>query len=150
MAAFLIRATHGPDFKPPLAIGIFNDVTPDHWSADYIEQLYNDGITTGCVPGVPNDMCYCPEDTVTRSQMAVFVVRALHGFDFVPPPHRDLHRRGHGSTGPPPTSSSSTPTASPPAACRPARAAGVLPRRSVTRAEMAVFLVRAFDIPYLH
>jgi uncharacterized repeat protein (TIGR01451 family) len=151
MAAFLIRATHGPDFKPPQAIGIFNDVTPDHWSADYIEQLYVDGITTGCVPGVPNNMWFCPEENVTRAQMAVFLVRAVHGQGFVPPPAtgiftdvgldhwavahiEQLYADGI-TTG-----------------CVPGTPGNMqfCPESFVTRAEMAVFLVRAFDIPYLH
>ena len=40
-----------------------------------ITWMYQEGITKGCNPPV-NDL-YCPEDYVTRGQMAAFLVRAL-------------------------------------------------------------------------
>jgi hypothetical protein len=40
-----------------------------------IEAIFADGITTGCNP--PNADRYCPDDRVTRGQMAAFLVRAL-------------------------------------------------------------------------
>ena len=117
MAVFLIRGVHGPLWKPPSAIGIFNDVTPDHWAADYIEQLYTDEITTGCIPGMPNNMWYCPEESrdagadggVHRPCGARAGLRAAGTRSGSSPTCRS-------TTGPPPTSSSSSTTASPPAA----------------------------------
>jgi subtilisin family serine protease len=76
MAVFLERAGHWPDaYSPPAGSGaIFEDVSGSHWAADWIEQLYADGITSGCSS---DPLMYCPEDSVTRSQMAVFIVRTF-------------------------------------------------------------------------
>ena len=52
-------------------IGIFIDVPINHWAADWIEQLFNEEITGGCSSNPPR---YCPDDAVTRVQMAVFLV----------------------------------------------------------------------------
>jgi probable HAF family extracellular repeat protein len=71
-AVFLLRAKHGQDYAPPTPTGIFNDVDLNHWAAPWIEQLANEGITSGC--GNAN---YCPNDPVTRAQMAVFLVRTF-------------------------------------------------------------------------
>jgi hypothetical protein len=72
MAVFLLRAKYGQDYAPPPPTGIFNDVVPSHWAAPWIEQLAVEGITTGCGPDI-----YCPKDSVTRAQMAVFLARAF-------------------------------------------------------------------------
>ena len=73
MAVFLLRTKYGPEYEPPKAAGIFDDVNPEHyWAADYIEQLFHKGISTGCAPGL-----YCPETPVTRDQMAAFLMRVL-------------------------------------------------------------------------
>ncbi|MGV8040080.1 MAG: choice-of-anchor J domain-containing protein [Thermoanaerobaculaceae bacterium] len=141
MAVFLVRGVHGPLYKPPMAIGIFPDVTPDHWAADYIEQLLADEITTGCGGGM-----FCPERPTTRAEMAVFIVRAVHGPGFVPPAAVGIfpdvptwhwaaayieQQYNDGIT----------------TGC----GGGLYcPERYVTRAEMAGFLVRGFNIPYLH
>ena len=70
MAIFLVRAKHGASFIPPTATGIFDDVAIGSFGADFIEQLYNDGITTGC-----DANNFCPTNTVTRDQMAIFLVK---------------------------------------------------------------------------
>ena len=71
MASFLIHAQRGPGFQPPPATGtIFTDVHPGDYNADYIEQLYNEGITGGCQSSPPK---YCPTSPNTRGQMAVFM-----------------------------------------------------------------------------
>jgi len=72
MAVFLLRAKHGQDYLPPTPTGMFNDVDLNHWAAPWIEQLANEGITTGCGPTI-----YCPKDVVTRAQMAVFLVKTF-------------------------------------------------------------------------
>jgi hypothetical protein len=74
MAVFLLRSKHGSDYQPPTAVGIFDDVPTSHWAADWIEQLYREGITVGCSQ-IP--FLYCPESTVTRAEMAVFLVRTF-------------------------------------------------------------------------
>jgi hypothetical protein len=77
MAVTMVRAMYGPDYAPPPAIGIFADVviSDTDTTADYIEQLYNDGIVAGCAAGPP--MLYCPAGIVNRAEMSVFVVKAL-------------------------------------------------------------------------
>ena len=75
MAVFLLRAKHGAAYTPPAAAGIFTDVPASYWAAKWIEQLYAEGITTGCLT---SPLLYCPEDSVTRAQMAVFLVRTFN------------------------------------------------------------------------
>ena len=53
----------------------------DFWAFSFVETLAQSGITAGC--GNNN---YCPEDRVTRAQMAVFLERGMNGSDYVPPP----------------------------------------------------------------
>ena len=81
MAVFLVRGIHGVGFTPPAATGIFSDVPVGSFGANYIEQLAADGITSGCGGGK-----FCPNQIVTRSQLAIFLVRASHGVAFVPAP----------------------------------------------------------------
>ncbi len=86
MAQIMVRAFHGPNFAPPQAVGIFADVvisdTDD--TANYIEQLYNDGIVAGC--RMENGQrYYCPNDLVNRAQMSVFLLAGL-GIPPVNPP----------------------------------------------------------------
>jgi hypothetical protein len=73
MAIFLLRAKHGNTYVPPAATGVFADVPADYWAASWIEQLAAEGITGGCGGGK-----YCPKGTVTRAQMAVFLVAAFN------------------------------------------------------------------------
>ena len=74
MAVFLLKAKYGASYVPP-AVGTstgFGDVPPDYWAAAFIKQLVTEGITAGCGSGN-----YCPEQPVTRAQMAVFLVRTF-------------------------------------------------------------------------
>ena len=77
MAITMVRAMYGPDYAPPPAIGIFGDVvvSDTDTTADYIEQLYNDGIVAGCSS---SPLLYCPTSLVNRAQMSVFVAAALN------------------------------------------------------------------------
>jgi ELWxxDGT repeat protein len=50
----------------------FSDVPSGYWAASYIDAIYNADITSGC-----GDGNYCPENPVTRAQMAVFILKAL-------------------------------------------------------------------------
>ena len=61
---------------------IFSDVTDFHWAWQYVERLYNAGVTGGC--GV-NPRRYCPDSSVTRAQMAIFLERGIHGSSYSPP-----------------------------------------------------------------
>ncbi len=52
---------------------MFTDVPLTHPFATWIEQLAREGITGGC-----GGTTYCPDATVTRGQMAVFLVRTFN------------------------------------------------------------------------
>jgi hypothetical protein len=72
MAAFLLKAKYGSGYAPPPCDGDFADVPCPSLFADWIEQLAEELITSGC--GGNN---YCPLNPNTRGQMAVFVVRTF-------------------------------------------------------------------------
>jgi hypothetical protein len=72
MAVFLLRSKHTSSYTPPAATGVFADVNSGYWAAAWIEQLAEEGITSGCGSGN-----YCPTTVVTRDQMAVFLVRTF-------------------------------------------------------------------------
>jgi hypothetical protein len=61
----------------------FADVPINHVFWAQIEGFYAAGITTGC--GV-SPLIYCPEQNVTRAAMAVFLLRAKYGAGYAPPP----------------------------------------------------------------
>lgn len=58
--------------SPPPAAATFNDVPTSDFGFQYIEALAASGITGGCGGGN-----YCPDSTVTRRQMAIFIAKAL-------------------------------------------------------------------------
>jgi hypothetical protein len=72
MAAFLLRTKYGQSYTPPACNGDFDDVACPSLFADWIEQLAEEQITTGC--GGPN---YCPLNPNTRGQMAVFLTKTF-------------------------------------------------------------------------
>lgn len=102
-----------------------------------IEAIASAGITVGCNP--PANTEYCPEASVSRAQMAAFLVRALGHEDvgdgdlFVDDDgsifERDIDILG---------------TASITRGCNPPRNDRFCPTAPVTRGELAAFLVRAF------
>ncbi len=138
MAVFLERGMRGAAYVPPPAAGLFADVPASSPFAPWIEQLASDGVTAGCGGGN-----YCPHSPVTRAQMAVFLTKARHPvsctypatgavFTDVPSSYwaggfiEQLWREGvTGGCG-----------------------AGLYcPENSVTREQMAAFLVRGFRLP---
>jgi len=89
MAAFLRRALT----LPPAAGSPFTDSAGLFF--DDINRLAVAGITQGCAPTK-----FCPDDLVTRGQMATFLTRAL-GLDPIVPPPRLLPVAGNpGGTAP--------------------------------------------------
>ena len=80
-AALLMKAAHGAACTPPVCEGLFSDVPCSSPFASWVEMLKADGITAGC----GSDL-FCPERHVTRAQMAVFLLKSLHGVDYVPTP----------------------------------------------------------------
>ncbi len=137
MSVFLLKSYDGPDYVPPEFGPIFNDVPNDAFAAYWINQIWSRGITSGCGN---ND--YCPDSSVTRAQMAVFILRTLSVF---PPP-------ASGIFGDVPVGSFAADyieqlyamgitggcSASPLLYC---------PDNPVNRGQMAVFMVRAFLTP---
>jgi len=121
----------------------FADVAGSHPLWRFVEGFYDKGITTGCAV---NPLRYCPDRGVTRAEMAVFILRAMNvgvpGYtpvDIDPDIFADVPVAGKEwmepwieqfyaleiTTG---------------CASGPLR---YCPERGVTRAEMAVFLLRA-------
>jgi CSLREA domain-containing protein len=80
MAVFLLKSEHGSAYLPPMCAGVFADVPCPSPFANWIEQLAAENITAGCGGGN-----YCPDQAVTRAQMAVFLLRTKHGPAYVPP-----------------------------------------------------------------
>ncbi|MHC4183923.1 MAG: S-layer homology domain-containing protein [Planctomycetota bacterium] len=79
MATFIIRAVEGEPANDYCGTtDPFNDVPYTHWACKYIKRLSERGITEGC--GNNN---YCPNNNVNRAQMAIFIIRALYGDDFI-------------------------------------------------------------------
>ena len=81
MAVFLLKAEHGSSYAPPACTGVFPDVPCPGQFTNWVEELYAEGITGGCGGGN-----YCPLNAVRRDQMAVFLLKAEHGSGYVPPP----------------------------------------------------------------
>ncbi len=73
MAILVLKTKHGSDYTPPPATGtVFADVPAGAFAADWIEQLFAEGITAGC--GFGN---FCPNASLSRAQAAALVVRAF-------------------------------------------------------------------------
>ncbi len=60
--------------SPAPATATFADVPTNYWAFRYIEALYASGITAGCGT---NPLVYCPDRSVTRAEMAVYLAKAL-------------------------------------------------------------------------
>ena len=58
----------------------FADVPTTNPFFHYVETVYQVGVTGGCGGGN-----YCPNSSVTRAQMAVFLLKAKFGSSYVPP-----------------------------------------------------------------
>jgi uncharacterized protein YjdB len=86
MAVFIIRSIFGGDNFPYPSAQIFNDVPPSSFGYQWIQELSALGITSGCGGG-----SFCPDDPITREQMAVFIIRARYGattnFPYSPTPY---------------------------------------------------------------
>jgi hypothetical protein len=71
MAVFIIRARYGStavfDYLPT---PLFTDVPANAFAFNYIQRMKMDNITSGCTVTT-----YCPDNVVTRGDMAIFVMR---------------------------------------------------------------------------
>jgi hypothetical protein len=141
-AVLLLRGKLGANYSPPPATGRFQDVPASDLFAPWVEDLAERGITGGCSASPP---LFCPGQSVTRAQIAVFLLATDEGSLYAPPPAvgtfqdlpatspfaawaEELARRGvTGGCG-----------VNPPRFC---------PAQPVTRAQAAVFVVGAFELP---
>jgi len=140
-AVFLVRSSHGPAYLPPPATGtLFKDVPAGHWAGRWIEQLAADGVAAGCGGG-----SYCPDAPLTRAEIARLLLQTRHGSGFTPPPptgkvFNDV-----------PANDAAAPWIERLAAEGATLGCGggaYCPSRILTRAEMAVLLVRLFALPF--
>jgi hypothetical protein len=140
MAVFIIRALLGEipdDPRDPF----FDDVRRTHPFFKYVQKMKELGITNGCSE---NPSLYCPDDNVTRGQMAVFIVRGKlsQGFSFAHNPYFTDVPSSDGFFGyiqkMKETGVTSGCALDPPLYC---------PNSNVTRGQMAAFIIRALLTP---
>jgi len=135
MAAFIIRALGDPN-PPPPASQRYPDVPPSNVFYAFIEQMALRQITLGCGGGL-----YCPADNVHRDSMAAFIIRGLGEFNPPTPATQRFTDVLPGSTFynfiDRMAVLNITLGCSPTLYC---------PNDTVTRASMAAFLVRAFNL----
>ncbi len=104
-----------------------------------IEAIAAKGITVGCNP--PDNSLFCPDDSVTRGAMAAFIARALD----LPRADGDHFNDDSASTFE--NAINQVATTGITQGCNPPQNTRFCPDRTMTRGEMAAFLVRAFDLP---
>ncbi|MBL8228441.1 MAG: SBBP repeat-containing protein [Bryobacterales bacterium] len=74
MALFIVRKLMNGDTFTYTARPFFTDVPATHPQFPHIQKMRDLGITSGCTATT-----YCPDDSVTRGQMAAFIIRARLG-----------------------------------------------------------------------
>ena len=130
--AIALSVVDGPVPPPPPVVVPFTDIS-DSQFVDHIIWAWQNGITVGCSPTL-----FCPDGLVTRGQMATFLARALDlpatSTDFFTDDEGSVHEGNINRIA----------------------AAGITvgcggtnfcPNGLVTRAQMATFLTRGFDVP---
>ncbi|GEM_PF-3003729 len=136
MAVFLEKGIHGAEFTPLDVDPTFGD-TVGHWAEDWIEALYSDGITVGCGSGN-----YCPDHGTTRAQMAIFLLKSKYGAGYTPPDVAPTFGDTIGHWAEDWIEQLATEGIT--AGCG---GGNYCPDNSVTRAQMAVFLTKTFNLP---
>jgi len=81
MAIFIERAKQGAGFVGTATGSLFVDVPASYWAGGPIEKLYADGISAGCAV---SPLRFCPDNKVSRAEMAIFLMRAKYGSAFNP------------------------------------------------------------------
>ena len=136
MAVWLVRVLEGAD-PHPVDASRFVDVDVELWSAPFVERLFDLRVTVGCAT---EPASFCPDDAVTRAQMATFLKRT---FALEPAPSAGF--------------TDVDPDGSHAANIDALAAAGITvgcsrdplrycPGNSVTRAQLATFLARALGL----
>jgi hypothetical protein len=144
MAVYISRALAGGDAgvpANPTTVSFPDDVPADHWAYRYVEYAVAEGVVQGY-----DATHYRPDTIVTRDQMAVFVARAKQwvtigeAMNTAPELFSDVAAGFWCGT-----------------AVQACVTHGVVngypdgtyhPERQVTRDQMAVYVARAFDLPY--
>ena len=92
MAVWLVRALEDSEPSEPRNPR-FVDVAAEHPWAGHIERLAQLSVTVGCAS---DPLRYCPQESVTRAEMATFLVRAINSNHkthpakvVAPPPNND-------------------------------------------------------------
>ena len=134
MAAFLGRAKDLPD----ATTDFFSDDDGSTFEND-INKMAEAKITLGCNP--PSNTNYCPDDPVTRGQMAAFLVRA---FGYTDNGDGDLFTDDDGDTFE--NDIDKLATAGVTLGCNPPANDRYCPKSLVKRSEMATFLTRALGL----
>ena len=132
MAVWLVRIIDGGD-PEPISVSRFADVDAGQWWAAHAERLAELGVTAGC--GAEPDR-YCPDDPVTRAQVASFVKRAFRLDPAVPAGFADTQGNHHEAAIDALHDAGITEGCS-------ADPLQFCPHRATTRIQMAVFLERA-------
>jgi len=138
MAVFLLKAKYGVCYVPPACTGVFPDVPCSSNFAPWIEELATEGITGGCGGGN-----FCPQNPVLRQQMAVFLLKAEHGSDYVPPNCTGVF----GDVACPSTFANWIEQLAAENITGGCGGGNFCPTTAVTRGQMAAFMVKAFNLP---
>ena len=140
MAGYLFRAINGSNTPPPVYQNIFGDVSFNQYNSFYIQGIYDAGITAGC--GIGN---YCPDSPNTRAQMSVFIWKGQHG-DTAPPACTGVFTDVPCPGGFAVDYIEGLYNEGVTAGCG---GGNFCPNANITNGQMAVFLVKGFNIPYL-
>ena len=142
IAIFLKRGKMGGDYIPPkTSVSSFIDVPLGSLTVDWIEVLHSDGITMGCQQDPPR---YCPNDPVTRSEMAIFLLRTLYGGHYTPP--RIEGTSGFNDVYPGDFAAAWIKQLVKEGITSGCGNGNYCPNDPVTRAELSVFISKAFDL----
>jgi hypothetical protein len=131
-----VLAKEGDAFRVKVTSTRFADVPASHTFYSDVDYLADEGITRGCNP--PDNTRYCPNNNVTRGQMAAFLVRALK----LPAASQDYFIDDAGSVFEDDINRLAERGIT--RGCNPPTNDRYCPDDRVTRGQMAAFLVRAF------
>ncbi len=140
-AVWGLRSLLGALYAPAPAVGLlFDDVAPESYGADFIEDIYERGLMDGCGPGL-----FCPLAGIPRGKGAEILLRTLEGPSYEPP-------AATGEFADLPAGDPEAPWAE--ELARRTIDAGCgggnfCPGATLSRGDMAVWIVKAYSIPVL-